>query len=309
MWYTTLNGAKFMGKGKNIQVYDLLIDGGINIRDDEAHTNAFEGGFGPGSVLQNIWIEHTKAGLWLTQLNDSPEYTDGLHMLGLRIRNLMADGINFCVGTSNSMMEQSDIRYPGDDGIAMWSFTKPSVNNTARFNTVTLPWLANNIVVFGGKDNKFQDNIAKDTVVNGSGISVSTRFNPVPFSGTTIVERNTLIRTGSHDNGYNADLGAFWIFASEKDLNGVVIIRNNVALDSTYEGLNVYGTFNVSNVLLENLVLDGMATNGVEAASGVKGTVQVDNVIIRNERMLPISDKSETFDFQEVNRGFSNLVK
>jgi hypothetical protein len=62
-------------------------------------------------------------------------------------------------------------------------------------------------------------------------------------------------------------------------------------------------------VLLENLVLDGMATNGVEAASGVKGTVQVDNVIIRNERMLPISDKSETFDFQEVNRGFSNLVK
>ncbi len=309
MWYTTLRGAKFIGKGKNIQVADLLIDGGINVRDDEAHTNAFEGGFGPGSAIRNVWIEHTKAGLWLTELSDSPEYTDGLHMLGLRIRNLMADAINFCVGTSNSMMEQSDIRYPGDDGIALWSYTKPSVNNTVRFNNVALPWLADNIVVFGGKDNKIQDNVAKDTITNGAGIAVSTRFNPVPFSGTTLVERNTLIRTGSHDSGYGIDLGAFWIFASDKDLDGTVIIRDNVALDSTYEGLVVHGTFNVRDVLLQNLVLDGMGTNGVETTSGVKGEVQADNVIIRDERMTPVSDTSEDFNFTETGKGFSSLVR
>jgi hypothetical protein len=310
MWHTTLKGAKFIGKGKNIQVYDLLIDGDLNIRDDEASTHAFEGGFGPGSVIQNVWVEHSKTGLWLTELKNNTEfYTNGLHMVGLRLRNLMADGINFAVGTKNSVMEQSDIRYPGDDGIAMWSFTKPSVNNTARFNTVSLPWLADNIVVFGGTDNKIQDNIAKDTIVNGAGIAVSTRFNPVPFAGTTIVERNTLIRTGSHDNGYGIDLGAIWVFASDKDLAGKVVIRNNTALDSTYSGLIVHGSFNITDVLVENLVIDGLGTNGVEAVNGVKGTVKIDNVIIRGERMRPVSDSSESFSFTETGKGFSNLVK
>lgn len=58
-------------------------------------------------------IEHTKAGLWLTQPMGEKARTNGLYMAGLRIRNLMADGINFAVGTGNSMMEQSDIRYQG----------------------------------------------------------------------------------------------------------------------------------------------------------------------------------------------------
>lgn len=156
-------------------------------------------------------------------------------MVGLRLRNLMADGINFSVGTSNSVMEQSDIRYPGDDGLAMWSAEgRASINNTARFNTVALPWLADNFVIFGGQDNKLQDNIGTDTITNGAGIAVSTRFNPVAFSGTTVVERNTLVRTGSADSAYNINLGAIWIFAGEKDLNGEVIVRDNVALDSTY---------------------------------------------------------------------------
>ncbi|GMK37503.1 hypothetical protein PCCS19_05570 [Paenibacillus sp. CCS19] len=310
MWYTQLTGARFMGKGSDIEVYDLLIDGDLNIRDDEAHTHAFEGAFGPGSVIQNVWIEHSKTGLWLTKLKDSDDYTDGLYMVGLRIRNLMADGINFCVGTSNSMMEQTDIRYPGDDGIAMWSAEgRASINNTARFNTVALPWLADNIVVFGGTDNKIQDNIAKDTITNGAGIAVSTRFNPVPFAGTTIVERNTLIRTGSYDTGYLTDLGAIWVFASEKDLNGKVMIRNNVALDSTYLGLTVQGIYGVDNVTLENLVIDGVGTKGVDVASSVRGKLTIDNVIVRNSRIADVANNSSSFQLQEVNEGFASMVK
>ncbi|MWC30023.1 S-layer homology domain-containing protein [Paenibacillus sp. MMS18-CY102] len=310
MWYTQLTGARFMGKGNNIQVYDLLVDGDINIRDDEAHTHAFEGAFGPGSVIQNVWIEHSKTGLWLTKLKTSDDYTDGLYMLGLRIRNLMADGINFCVGTSNSMMEQSDIRYPGDDGIAMWSAEgRASINNTARFNTVALPWLADNIVVFGGQDNKIQDNIAKDTITNGAGIAVSTRFNPVPFSGTTIVERNTLIRTGSYDTGYVTDLGAIWVFAGEKDLDGNVIIRNNVALDSTYQGLSVQGAYKMNNVLIQDLVIDGTGTKGVAVSSAVKGGLVADNIIVRNARIADVTNSSSNFELREQNEGFANVMK
>ncbi|WP_052087798.1 S-layer homology domain-containing protein [Paenibacillus wynnii] len=321
MWYTTLYGAKFFGHGGKVGVYDLQIDGVINVRDDEAVTNAFHGAFGQGSVIQNVWIEHTKAGLWLTQPRGEKARTNGLHMVGLRIRNLMADGINFAVGTSNSMMEQSDIRYPGDDGIAMWSFTDaslvdvngtertPSVNNTARFNTVSLPWLADNIVVFGGKDNKIQDNIVKDTVTNGAGIAVSTRFSAEPFQGTTIVERNTMIRTGSYDSGYGLNLGALWLYAGESDMGGTIRIMNNTALDSTYSGFIAHGHMTVSNVTLLNNVIDGAGTSGIEITKDLKGQIIADNVIVRGEKMNQISNQSPVFKIIEMNQGLSTSVK
>ncbi|MRN51760.1 S-layer homology domain-containing protein [Paenibacillus monticola] len=321
MWYTTLNGAKFYGHGEKIGVYDLLIDGGVNVREDEAYSNAFHGAFGQGSVIQNVWIEHTKAGLWLTQPVGEKARTDGLHMVELRIRNLMADGINFAVGTGNSMMEQSDIRYPGDDGIAMWSFTDaklndvngtertPSFNNTARFNTVSLPWLADNIVVFGGKDNKIQDNVVKDTVSNGAGIAVSTRFSAEPFQGTTLVERNTLLRTGSYDSGYGVNLGALWLYAGESDLFGTVLIRNNTALDSTYSGLIAHGNLNMTGVVLTNNVIDRVGTSGVEVTPELKGNLLVDNLIIRGERMNLLSNPSSAFNIVERNQGFASAVK
>lgn len=321
MWYTTLNGAKFYGHGEKIGVYDLLIDGGINVREDEAYSNAFHGAFGQGSVIQNVWIEHTKAGLWLTQSVGEKARTDGLHMVGLRIRDLMADGVNFAVGTGNSMMEQSDIRYPGDDGIAMWSFTDaklndvngnertPSFNNTARFNTVSLPWLADNIVVFGGKDNKIQDNIVKDTVSNGAGIAVSTRFSAEPFQGTTLVERNTLLRTGSYDSGYGVNLGALWLYAGESDLNGTVLIRNNTALDSTYSGIIAHGNLNMTGVVLTNNVIDRVGTSGVEVTPELKGSLLVDNLIIRGEWMNLLSNPSSTFNIVQRNQGIASAVK
>ncbi|MGU3470753.1 S-layer homology domain-containing protein [Paenibacillus sp. D51F] len=323
-WHTELDGARFYGHGGKVRVYDLLIDGGINVRDDEALDNAFHGAFGPGSVLQNIWIEHTKAGLWLTQPIGEKKRTDGLYMAGLRIRNLMADGINFAVGTSDSMMEQSDIRYPGDDGIAMWSFTDakladvngtertPSVNNTARFNTVSLPWLADNIVVFGGRDNKIQDNIAKDTIANGAGIAVSTRFSAEPFQGATVVERNTLIRTGSVDSGYGVNLGALWLYAGESDIGGDsrILVRGNNAYDSTYSGLIVHGGKSVQGVELADNVLDGAGTSGVEIASDMKGSLKVDNLIIRGERIQRVSNPAApNFTFREVNAGFASDPK
>ncbi len=327
MWYTVLNGAKFYGHGGKVGVYDLLIDGGINVRDDEAFTNAFHGAFGQGSVIQNVWIEHTKAGLWLTQPIGEKARTNGLYMAGLRIRNLMADGINFAVGTGNSMMEQSDIRYPGDDGIAMWSFTDAklnevngaertlSYNNTARFNNVSLPWLADNIVVFGGKDNKVQDNVVKDTVTNGAGIAVSTRFSAEPFQGTTIVERNTLLRTGSYDSGYGVNLGALWLYAGESDLKGKVLIRNNTALDSTYSGLIAHGNLEgealttIDGVVLMNNVLDGAGTSGIEVTKNLKGNLLVDNLIIRGERMNLLTNASPELSIIEQNQGIATAVK
>ncbi|WP_051235918.1 S-layer homology domain-containing protein [Paenibacillus pinihumi] len=311
MWYTKLIGAKFIGKGANIGVYDLLIDGDLNVRDDEALTHALYGGFGPGSVIQNVWVEHSKTGLWLSRVRGSVEMTEGLHMVGLRLRNLMADGINFSVGTKNSLMEQTVVRYPGDDGIAIWSAENvASINNTARFNTVALPWLADNFVIFGGIGNKLQDSIGTDTITGGAGIAVSTRFNPVEFGGTTIVERNTLLRTGSADKAYTINLGAIWLFAGEKDINSPIILRDNVALDSTFAGLIIHGGgFNMNHVSLQNLVLDGMGTNGIDVTDNVAGNLQADNIIVRGERIAMINNTNDKLTFTESNEGFASRPK
>ncbi|MCD1259492.1 S-layer homology domain-containing protein [Paenibacillus athensensis] len=319
MWYTTLNKAKFYGLGNNIRVYDLAIDGNLNIRDDEAHTNGFEGAFGPGSTVQSVWIEHTKTGMWIARPAadsgfDSSKYTNEFYVGGLRIRNTMADGMNFSSNTKNSMVEQTNVRYPGDDGLAMWSRLNEgfesdfTYNNTFRFNTVQLPWLANNMILFGGKDNKMQDNVLVDTIGLGSGITVSTRFSPLSaFDGTTLVERNTLIRTGSRDAGLNINFGAIEVYADTKAIDSPIIIRNNIALDSTYAGIAVQGTMGVNQVKLENIVSDGSGLSGLEVSSGVSGKVDVNNVIIRNAKMADIANNAgANLKLNEVGRGFAS---
>ena len=49
---------------------------------------ALEGDFGTGSLIHNVWIEHAKVGLWANS------GTNGLYMVGVRIRNTFADGVN-----------------------------------------------------------------------------------------------------------------------------------------------------------------------------------------------------------------------
>lgn len=312
-WYTKLNEAKFFGNGSNIGIYDLMIDGKISVRDDEAQTNGFEGAFGSGSTVQHVWIEHTKTGFWLTRPINKGGYTfntelstNEFYIAGSRIRNVMADGINFSVNTKNSMAEHMNIRYPGDDGMAMWSFlenvpTDFTENNTYRFNTVQLPWLANNIIVFGGKNHKIQDNIVMDTVAHGAGISVSTKFTPTPYEGTILVERNTLIRTGSDDAGAGYSTGAIWIYAYDRDIDTEVNIRHNTALDSTYYGLSIGGARTLGSfdsqrakVTVEDMVIDGVGLTGVQISSTIKGAINFKNVVIRNTKLGNIHNGAGT---------------
>ncbi|WP_068603783.1 CBM35 domain-containing protein [Paenibacillus swuensis] len=297
MWYTQLLGAGFMGVGSNIRVYDLAIDVDVTARRDELREAAFDGTFGTGSVFQNIWIEHAKAGVWSVR-SDEGVSTDGLYAGGLRIRNTYADGVNFSTGTKHSVVEQSHIRNSGDDSIAVWSSQPEGVSdqdattdgNTVRFNTVQLPWLADNIAIFGGKDNTIQDNILSDTVGFGAGIAISTRFNPVPFSGTTVVERNTLIRTGGREHNWSQDFGAIWIFTGDKPIDSDIIVRNNQVTDSTYQGLYINGPHPINKsgehrVLIQNLVIDGTGTWGTHVSNSVTGSVTVDNLIVRNTKV------------------------
>lgn len=298
MWHTKLTGAGFMGRGGRVNIRDLTVDVGVNARRDALPEAGFDGAYGRGSSIQHVWIRHAKAGIWTTLSDDGSLGTEGLYLGGLRVRDTYADGVHFSTGTKRSMLEHSSIRNTGDDAVALWSDPRAGVSdelartegNVVRFNTIQLPTLADNVAVFGGKDNAIRDNVIADTMGFGAGIAVSTRFNPVPFSGTTVVERNTLLRTGGREPNWGQDFGAIWLFAGDKPIDADIVIRNNEAIDSTYQGFYANGDKGVRaeagrEVRLENLVVDGAGTWGLQVNGDASGSVTLSNVLVRGAKL------------------------
>lgn len=243
-----------------------MIAGDVSYRDDATFDAAIEGDFGKGSTLANIWMQHTKVGLWI----DAP--TDGLYASGLRIRDTFADGVNLHKGTKASEVSQSSVRNTGDDGLAMFSEAQAVTDSAFRFNTVQLPMLANTVGIYGGHGNRVEDNVLADTVTGSSGIAISSRFAPVPFSGTTSVQRNTLTRTGGYEPNWQSKLGALWIYADSSDITAPVLVKDNEILDSTYSGLLVSWQKNVAALTVDGLKIDKAGSYGIEINSAGAGT-------------------------------------
>ncbi|MFC8076886.1 carbohydrate-binding protein [Streptomyces sp. NPDC057307] len=269
-WSTVLRGKDgkggLFGRGGTNTVQDLTIAGDVSYRDDANFHAAIEGDFGTGSTIQNIWIEHTKVGLWI----DAP--TDGLYVSGLRIRDTFADGINLHKGTANTEVWNTSVRNTGDDGLAMFSEAQAVSNSAYRFNTVQVPLLANGVGIYGGNANRVEDNVFADTVTGSAGIAISSRFAPVPFSGTTSVQRNTLQRTGGYEPNWQSEFGALWIYADSSDITAPVLVQDIDIIDSTYSGVLVSWQKTVSNLTLKNIKIQNTGTHGIEINAAGAGT-------------------------------------
>ncbi|WP_432104528.1 CBM35 domain-containing protein [Streptomyces sp. bgisy091] len=269
-WHTVLRGKNgkggLFGRGGTINVQDLMIAGDVSYRDDANFDAAIEGDFGNNSTLTGIWMQHTKVGLWI----DAP--TNGLYASGLRIRDTFADGVNLHKGTKGSEVSQSSVRNTGDDGLAMFSEAQAVTDSAFRFNTVQLPMLANTVGIYGGHGNRVEDNLLSDTVTGSSGIAISSRFAPVPFSGTTTVRRNTLTRTGGYEPNWGSELGALWIYADSSDITAPVLVEDNQILDSTYSALLLSWQKNISALNVNGLKIDKAGSYGIEINSAGSGT-------------------------------------
>src|SRR6266516_1150736 len=117
-WYTVLRGDGIGVYGNyppnpsgNVKLYDFAIFGEVTDRNDGAQVNAIGGALGGGSVVSNIWMQHTKVGLWL----DGP--FDGLTVSGCRILDMTADGLNLHNGISHATITDNFVRDTGDDGL------------------------------------------------------------------------------------------------------------------------------------------------------------------------------------------------
>ncbi len=266
-WYSVLTGAGVGVYGnaaphpsQNVHLADFAIFGQVMNRDDNADLNGIGGALGGGSVISDIWIEHTKVGIWL----DGP--FDGLTITGCRIRDLTADGINFHDGITHATVEQTEVRNTGDDGLAMWSEHDADVHDAFLSNTVQLPILANDIAIYGGANNRVSDNIVADSVTQGGGIHVANRFNAVPLSGTTTITNNTFIRAGCYDPNFAFGVGALWFYAVDEPMSGKVVVSQNEIDDSVNEAIQFIGV-GITNIALDHITINRAGTFAVQEQS------------------------------------------
>jgi hypothetical protein len=304
-WHTVFAGAVpssgFNGVGDGITLADFAIFGDVQVRNDSDLDSGLDGNFGAGSLVQNLWIEHTKAGIWLI----GP--TSGAYIVGCRIHDTLADGLNLHKGVLATAVEHSHVRNTGDDGLAMYSEGVANSGNRFAFDTVRLPMLANAAAIYGGTDNSIVSLDIADTITASAGIVVGTRQfgGTVALGGTTLIAHNTLVRTGGHEPNWNTNFGGLWIFAdpdnaSYGDISSPIVIEDVQILDSTYQGILISANRSVTNLQLSSVKIDGASSYGLEI--DVKGGGKLDGVVVSDAAMAPANISK---DFQ-IERGSGN---
>ncbi|RZU20198.1 pectate lyase-like protein [Kribbella rubisoli] len=286
------------GGSTGVHLSDFAIESDVRERIDTDQVNGIGGAIGGGSTIENLYLHHTKVGIWL----DGP--MDGLLIRNNIITDAVADGMNLHLGVSNVRATNNFVRNSGDDGLAMWSESNAdglvNHNNVYDHNTVQTPVLANDIAIYGGRDNAVTDNLVADPIREGSTLHASSRFNATPFEGTLTFARNTTVRGGPRDLNWDIGLGAIWLYALQSTMSGTIEITDSTFLDSTYNAMMfvvdwpVKDDYAITNVAVRNIKVDGTGTNVINARVG--GWATFENVDARNVG-APFVNNCGTFHF------------
>ena len=225
MWYSKLNfttnakgqGGFEIGHDSNRLTFsNFAMTSALTSRydhlDDKAQYKAFAGSFGKDSRIDHMWIEHFECGAWIGDYASiGMRYTDHLVIENSRIRNNLADGVNFTQGTRNSVVRNSSIRNNGDDSLATFSSAIHTMeyaeNNSFEHNTIELGWRAGGVGIFGGKNHKVTNNLIKDSR-GGAGIRVSTVFANEGFglgfddNNEILIKDNMIVNSGTTNDFY-----------------------------------------------------------------------------------------------------------
>ncbi|MFO1513522.1 MAG: glycosyl hydrolase family 28-related protein [Verrucomicrobiota bacterium] len=304
MWYTKLIGSVALyntpsrrinlnGNGSNIHLADFAILGFLNYRKDTEGNDGIGGRYGTGSSISRIWVEHTKAAAWIAN-------SSGLLVDGCRFRNTLADGINLNSAMLNTVVTNCTARGTGDDCFAIWpasSGTYAAANNVITHCTGELTFLANGGAIYGGANNRIEDCLFKD-MTYGCGILISTTF-PVasPFSGTTVAQRNDVIRCGGFDPGYGWRAAVLLCMDQYNGISGVNLNHLNIT-NSISDGMGVIGAAGpltnalASEISLPNYGLGASGRTGLWARDDAIGSLTVSNSTI-----VAYRDDSPSFTF------------
>ncbi|MFI5841671.1 glycosyl hydrolase family 28-related protein [Catenuloplanes sp. NPDC051500] len=277
---STHTGVGFYGQNsRHVRLAHFAIEGDVRERIDKDQVNGV-GGAMSDSVIEGLHIRHTKVGLWF----DGP--MTRTRILGNIIVDQIADGLNFHIGVTDSVVSNNVVRNSGDDGLAMWSETAANARNTFDRNTVQTPVLANGIAIYGGTDNTVSRNLIADPIREGSALHAGSRFGALPFAGVLHFTDNTTVRAGTFELNWKVGLGALWIYALESSISSGISADGNHFLDSTYNAIMlvsdwpVKDLYSISNVRVTRTRVDGTGTSVLSARAA--GSVYLSDVDARN---------------------------
>lgn len=308
MWYSTIFNrrenlqVKSPGVGFGVlgtsTLKDFSIFGDGTCRKDEEF--ALWGIWGNGSLVENLWIEKTQVGLWSGR--DKQPVSENLTVRNCRFRNVFADGINLCTGTRNAVVENCHARGTGDDAFAMWSAPRglaPCTGNVFRNCTAEAPFRARCFAIFGGVDNRIENCLGRDTLVD-SGLNISSEFKAYPFGGTTTVKNLRLERCGGHFWG-NRPYGGIFLHAAENDITGKILLEELAVVDSTAAGISVSnGEKRLQNITLRNSRFDGVGEFGIDVFPNAFGEIRLEHCVFDLKGKPFLRQRSpETFSIQQ----------
>jgi hypothetical protein len=316
MWYTQIifttvasgqSGLYADGNASHIKLSDLYLGTDNNFRT--ADYRGLGNGWGTGSTVNNIWVEHFECGAWIANYMTT-KVTDSLVITNSRFRNNYADGCNFAKGTRNSSLINCSLRNNGDDAMASWSSgdgpamcTGNTFANCSAENT----WRASGIGFFGGGAMKAHHCIVKDGTE--SGLRLNTDFAPCYWYSTDpsqYIEFSeiTVIGCGTNKNLWWNRNGAIDIYTKGATIQNVKFTNIDL-LNSQKDAIFLYtdggAQYPVSNFTFTNINIDGAGVdnnvnqnpdpavtwddylgNGLHTDKQLQGKVCLNNVTMKN---------------------------
>ena len=228
------------GGSHNVRLADFAIVGEISERVDTDEVNGI-GGALSDSVVEGLYIQHTKVGIWLDGPGRDLLVRDNV------IVDQMADGINIRKGWRNVRATNNFFRNTGDDAMAMWSNIEHDAGNVYDHNTIQTPVLANGIAIYGGEDNTVSDNLVADPVREGSALHAGFRHASTDFRGHLTFARNTTVRAGTRELNWDIGLGAIWFYALEGHMNADFRVLDSDFLDVSYNAIQFISEWGVKD--------------------------------------------------------------
>jgi hypothetical protein len=267
------------GGSDDVRLADFAIVGEIEERVDTDEVNGV-GGSLSGSVIERLYIQHTKVGIWLDGPGRDLLVRDNV------IVDQMADGINIRRGWRGVRATNNFFRNTGDDAMAMWSNQVKDVGNRFDHNTIQTPVLANGIAIYGGQDNTVSDNLIADPVREGSALHAGYRHLSTDFSGHLTFARNTTVRAGTRELNWDIGVGAIWFYALEGHMDADFRVVDSDFLDVSYNAIQFVSEFavkdqyGIEHVTVKDVRVDGAGTNVLNARAF--GSASVENLDARN---------------------------
>lgn len=277
MWHTNIQftNPNVAGGGISFRVAGQLDFGHLYMNSmlrsryyEGAIYKGFMDNFGKNSKVHNVWVEHFECGFWVGDYAHTPAIiADGLIIENSRIRNNLADGVNFAQGTSNSTVRNSNIRNNGDDGLAVWTSNvnaaPAGVNNVFTYNTIEFNWRAAGIAFFGGSGHKASYNLIVDGI-GSSGFRMNTVFPGYHFQNNTGIEftNSTIIRGGTSLDTWGGERGAIDLEASSDPIRNVTISNIDI-YDTQRSAVQMGYSGGFQNVVFNNININGTGKDGV----------------------------------------------